>query len=770
MNNKPLLVSLAAFAAAVCLAFVMALILSGVVERRTQSGLTAAFEAAGIDWATTQTDGLTVALSGTAPSEAARIQALRVAGSVVDASSISETIEVPVQTATVAPVFRIELMRHRDEVSVIGLVPTTDETAAIPERLLDALPQAHISDMLQSAAHSVPEGWLEGVDFALSAIALFDVGRISVAPGRIELEVLADGPVERTQIETTLRDRAPAGQILSLSVNVPRPVATPYLLRVSKDADGELRLGACSADTQEAQSRIERQLRVAGYTGRFNCPLALGAPSPRWGDAAVQGIQALSTLSAGRFSLSDAQAELIAAHDVPASEFDRAVGRLEQGLPGVFVLSTQQLDPPQSAPTQPTAPPEVAMVLSEEGQLSIEGRLPNTRLRSAVNAFARARFGPERVELSTRLDDGLPAGWSVRVLTGLEALSELHHGRVRVQAQALDIWGVSGNPDVVNQVTQVIEQGLGSDSQYTLAISYDDAFDPVAQAPTPDNCERQIREILAETKITFDPGSVSINAASGPVVDDIAELLRGCGELPFEVAGYTDSQGSEETNQRISQARAEAVVEALSLRRVLVGSLVARGYGPANPIADNGTAEGREANRRIEFTLIRPEPDPEPLDPAMEAELVFEVQTPDPNTVRPRRRPGGEPVSAPVVEPETGSDTAEDTVPEAPQESEPSAETEAPNDEQAEPQAAEQSDATPAPEAEQAETAPEPAATGPDPAATAEAPVVEAPAAEAATASEAELVIQAETAGANDPRPQRRPETPPETPPATAEN
>ena len=75
----------------------------------------------------------------------------------------------------------------------------------------------------------------------------------------------------------------------------------------------------------------------------------------------------------------------------------------------------------------------------------------------------------------------------------------------------------------------------------------------------------------------------------------------------MEVAGHTDSQGRETMNQSLSQARADAVLNAILARRVLVSNLTAKGYGEANPIADNDTAEGREANRRIEFTLLTPE-------------------------------------------------------------------------------------------------------------------------------------------------------------------
>ena len=108
-------------------------------------------------------------------------------------------------------------------------------------------------------------------------------------------------------------------------------------------------------------------------------------------------------------------------------------------------------------------------------------------------------------------------------------------------------------------------------------------------------------------KILFDPGSASITADTQPVVDDIAEILKKCPDLRIRIAGYTDSQGREEMNQQLSQQRASAVLDALRVRRVPVSSFEATGFGEADPIATNDTEAGREANRRIEFSLIVPE-------------------------------------------------------------------------------------------------------------------------------------------------------------------
>ena len=88
------------------------------------------------------------------------------------------------------------------------------------------------------------------------------------------------------------------------------------------------------------------------------------------------------------------------------------------------------------------------------------------------------------------------------------------------------------------------------------------------------------------------------------VLDALASLLERCAGAAIEVAGHTDADGPEDLNQRLSQARARAVVDALINRGVRPEAVVAKGYGESVPIADNATSEGRARNRRIEFQPV----------------------------------------------------------------------------------------------------------------------------------------------------------------------
>ena len=123
-------------------------------------------------------------------------------------------------------------------------------------------------------------------------------------------------------------------------------------------------------------------------------------------------------------------------------------------------------------------------------------------------------------------------------------------------------------------------------------------------APAAVDCVVRIGVILAESSIEFAPGSATIADESEPVVASVREVLRACPDAALEVGGYTDSEGSDSGNLRLSQRRAEAVLAALRADDLPLAGMSARGYGEAEPIADNGTAEGRARNRRIALAPV----------------------------------------------------------------------------------------------------------------------------------------------------------------------
>lgn len=116
-------------------------------------------------------------------------------------------------------------------------------------------------------------------------------------------------------------------------------------------------------------------------------------------------------------------------------------------------------------------------------------------------------------------------------------------------------------------------------------------------------CVRPINQLLSEEKIYFSSGKASIQNDSFAVLSKIAEVINGCQSAQFEIAGHTDSTGNLAFNLTLSKKRAQAVVDHLVGLGLSADKFSASGYGPNNPVADNGTKQGRAKNRRIEFKL-----------------------------------------------------------------------------------------------------------------------------------------------------------------------
>ncbi len=113
------------------------------------------------------------------------------------------------------------------------------------------------------------------------------------------------------------------------------------------------------------------------------------------------------------------------------------------------------------------------------------------------------------------------------------------------------------------------------------------------------------KEIIILPDIHFEFDKAIIKPESYPILDSVAQWLKENPNMIVEIAGHTDSIGSAEYNLSLSRRRAEAVRQYLIKKGISPHRLYARGYGETQPIADNGTEEGRAKNRRVEIRVIR---------------------------------------------------------------------------------------------------------------------------------------------------------------------
>jgi outer membrane protein OmpA-like peptidoglycan-associated protein len=104
--------------------------------------------------------------------------------------------------------------------------------------------------------------------------------------------------------------------------------------------------------------------------------------------------------------------------------------------------------------------------------------------------------------------------------------------------------------------------------------------------------------------ITFATNQSSIQPQFRATLDQVADVLRQYNQTYVDVYGHTDSTGSDSYNLDLSQRRASAVADYLTMRGVQSARLGTRGFGESQPIASNDTEEGKAANRRVEIKLV----------------------------------------------------------------------------------------------------------------------------------------------------------------------
>jgi outer membrane protein OmpA-like peptidoglycan-associated protein len=203
---------------------------------------------------------------------------------------------------------------------------------------------------------------------------------------------------------------------------------------------------------------------------------------------------------------------------------------------------------------------------------SVRGRVSNLEGRPIANAKVELR-GPTTLTLDTDA-------------SGEFASRELSPGSYEARAEA---------PGYLIRATP-FEAAVKQEANLVLVLS------PV---PTERLTELKTKNISIKKQIQFVQDSAEISAKSNALIAEIADLLIRTPELlKVEVGGHADFSGSEDYNQQLSQARADAVRSALIAAGVESSRLTAVGYGRSRPLVPNITEANRARNRRVEFVIV----------------------------------------------------------------------------------------------------------------------------------------------------------------------
>jgi outer membrane protein OmpA-like peptidoglycan-associated protein len=319
------------------------------------------------------------------------------------------------------------------------------------------------------------------------------------------------------------------------------------------------------------------------------------------------------------------------------------------GCPGKGILEVPCKDP---APAQPAAAPKDA---DGDGVVDAQDKCPNTpagakvdakgceldsdgdgvvdRLDRCPNTPAGRKVNAQGCELDKDSDgDGVmdsqdkcpdtPAGAKVNaqgceldsdgdgVVDRLDQCPDTPKG-AKVDAKGCEL--DSDGDGVVDRLDQcpdtpkgrkVNAQGCEMDKDGDGIVDGLDQCPGTEPGKVVDNRGCPLAKVVTLTGDNFDNDAATLRADAIAILDDAVATLKRYPALKVEVAGHTDDRADDAYNQVLSERRAKAVMDYFVSKGVAADNLSAKGYGEAQPVADNGTAAGRAQNRRVELRIL----------------------------------------------------------------------------------------------------------------------------------------------------------------------
>jgi outer membrane protein OmpA-like peptidoglycan-associated protein len=163
-----------------------------------------------------------------------------------------------------------------------------------------------------------------------------------------------------------------------------------------------------------------------------------------------------------------------------------------------------------------------------------------------------------------------------------------------------DEGGDAGDDDGLSSSVTVTE---GEDIESSVEIRVGETISSYDGVVTSEGTELSI-----PSQVLFAVDEATLLPEAESRLDDIVEVLEFYPDAPVEIVGHTDSDGAADYNQDLSERRAQAVADHVTAAGVDAGRLTVAGRGETEPVATNDTAEGKQANRRVEVLIRGVEP------------------------------------------------------------------------------------------------------------------------------------------------------------------
>jgi len=206
-------------------------------------------------------------------------------------------------------------------------------------------------------------------------------------------------------------------------------------------------------------------------------------------------------------------------------------------------------------------------------------------------------------KLDKKLDND-KSGQAQAVAGEIDALIETARTRARIAMLKQDVEQAKAQATARTSEKLADAQAAAAQAQADATAARSEADRLKAEMRDYQLKQTQLGATLVLQDVVFETGKADLKPGAAQRLQPMAQYLQANPQVKVRIDGHTDAQGSDSYNQRLSEARAQAVRTALAGMGVAGERITAVGHGEADPVADNRNAAGRQQNRRVEVTLV----------------------------------------------------------------------------------------------------------------------------------------------------------------------
>jgi len=583
--------------------------------------------------------------------EDGRFEGLNIAGiQVVEPVVEEETVEVKEEEEVVvveeeqpsAPVIPTAdpyiwgVSKSESKITVFGNVKSDDERSAVIDAVTSTFSGIAVQDN-QKLALGKPDG-LDGLRTAVSkGMKFLESGTAKISGTDIKIFGKAKNSNLKSLATNVLLKGIPFENGLDIDIKAPKPTASqagevtfvekppvidPYVWNIAKDENGVTVSGSVASNDERAS--VIKNVKSALGVADVKDEQTLGRGKPDGLDGARLAVsKGLKFLEEGSGSINGTQVNI----------FGKAKNNNIKGLATRVITKAMPsgydtnvfIQAPESnavtagdvkfveTPTIQTVDPYLWSAVKAEDKITLTGNVTSEEERAAVVEAVKSTLSAGEVDDQQVLGLGKPNGYDAARRALSRGLKFLNEGQATISGTDASLVGVAKNNNIKNLVSRLVQKEMPNGYGLNLDLSSPEsnavkagsvAFNPQPLSPEGKVCAAEIREFIDGQIFRYEVDSADFLTRSKDVADKLAAKMVECPEIHVSIEGHTDSYGTVEYNDLLSDARANGIRDHLITAGVDPSRLKAEGFGKSRPIASNRNSTGRTLNRRTLVTIV----------------------------------------------------------------------------------------------------------------------------------------------------------------------